>query len=74
MSQLAPHPILVAFSEGRASRRDVENALGESVSFGRLLIMLGEHGLHLPKYPSDPGSPGRVLLRKLLEQTANEGR
>ena len=70
----APHSILLAFSRGRASRRDVADALGEPVSFGRLLMLLGEHGLPLPRYRSDPDSPGRKLLRKHLQMADAERR
>lgn len=57
---------LVAYSEARASRKDVSDAFGEDLSFGDLLMLLGLEGLNLPLYQSDASSPGRVLLRRVL--------
>lgn len=57
---------LVAYGEARVSRRDVSEAFGEDISFGKLLMLLGAENLPLPRYPSDPDSPGRILLRAVL--------
>lgn len=66
---------LVAYSEARASRRDVSDAFGAELSFGDLLTLLGAEGLNLPLYQSDSNSPGRVLLRHFLSgRQADVGR
>lgn len=57
---------LVAYSEARASRRDVAAAFGEEVSFGRLLRLLAAENLPLPIHRSAQESLGRVLLRKAI--------
>jgi hypothetical protein len=74
MTEVSAPPILVDFSRGRVSRADVARALGEPVSFGRLLTMLQAYDLPLPRYPSDPNAPGRVLLRRILQAAPADGR
>jgi hypothetical protein len=63
--------ILRAYSEARVTRADVAAVFGQPISFGELLMLLGEQDLPLPRFPTDPDSPGRVLLRRLLAQQSD---
>lgn len=62
-----------AYSRGELTRREVEDRSGQIVSFGRMLGLLHEHGLPLPRIPSDPNSPGVQLIKRLAEKAASRG-
>ena len=63
--------LLKAYSRGEITRREIGDRIGEPVTFGQLLMQLHAKGLPLPRFPSDPASPGVELVRKLAEQAAN---
>lgn len=63
--------LVAAYSRGELTRREVEDRSGEIISFGAMLALLHEHGLPLPRIPSDPNSPGVQLIRQLVEKAAS---
>lgn len=62
--------LLESYSRGEITRRELEEHSGEEVSFGRLLGLLHQHGLPLPRIRSDPNSPGILLIAELAERAA----
>jgi hypothetical protein len=60
--------LLEAYSRGEITRREIEERTDQKISFGTLLGLLHEHGLPLPRVPSDPQSPGVQLLKQLAER------
>jgi hypothetical protein len=64
---------LEAYSLGRMSRRDIQEKMGEPVSFGAVLSGLHAHGLPLPRYPVNRDSPGYKLVKELAEQSMRRG-
>ncbi|HEY5091094.1 MAG TPA: hypothetical protein VIK30_14040 [Polyangia bacterium] len=65
--------LLEAYSRGEITRRDIQEKTGEPVGFGTLLGQLHAHNLPLPRYPSDPNSPGVQLVRRLTERGPRAG-
>jgi hypothetical protein len=70
---LIDRALLEAYSRGEITRREIQDRIGEAVSFGVLLGELHQNGLPLPRVPSDPDSPGRRLLRDLLLRAQPHG-
>lgn len=70
MSVVIDRVLLEAYSRCEITRRDIEDRTGQTVSFGTLLGLLHQHGLPLPRFPSDPQSPGVQLIRQLAERAA----
>jgi len=68
-----PTELLAAYSRAEITRREIQDRLGETVSFGELLGQLHAHNLPLPRVPSDPQSPGRRLIRELAERARRAG-
>jgi hypothetical protein len=66
--------LLETYSRGEITRREIAEQTGEALSFGTLLSQLHEHGLPLPRFPSDPQSPGVQLIQRLTERAAARGR
>ncbi len=66
-------PLLEAYSRGEMTRREIEAHTGSAVSFGLLLSQLHSHDLPLPRFPSDPHSPGFELVRRLAERAPRDG-
>jgi hypothetical protein len=64
---------LEAYSRGEISRTEIERRLDRAVSFGDLLMALHAHHLPLPRYPSDPDSPGVQLIKRLAERAPRAG-
>jgi hypothetical protein len=62
--------LLEAYSRGEISRRDISNRMDVEVRFGDLLAALHAEKLPLPRYPSDPNSPGVQLIKRLAERAA----
>jgi hypothetical protein len=60
--------LLEAYSRGEISRRDISNRMDVEVRFGDLFMALCEAGLPLPRFPSDPNSPGVQLIKRLAER------
>lgn len=60
--------LLEAYSRGEMTRREIEERAGQALGFGRLLSLLHEHGLSLPRIPSDRQSPGLRLVKQLAER------
>jgi hypothetical protein len=46
--------LLESYSRGEITRHEIQDRIGEPVSFGALLGQLHQHGLPLPRVPSDP--------------------
>lgn len=65
MTETIARDLLERYSKGELTRREIEDRVDRAVSFGTLLIALGEHGLPLPRIASDPDSPGIRLIRDL---------
>lgn len=65
--------IIGAYSRGEITRQEVGDRLGEAISFGELLMKLHEHGLPLPRFPSDPNSEGVQLIKRMAMRAANGG-
>jgi len=65
--------LLEAYSRGEITRREIEERTGQIVGFGALLGNLHAHGLSLPRFPSDPTSPGVLLIRQLTERASHAG-
>ena len=72
MDQVDERAPLEAYSRAEISRAEVERRLNQEISFADLLKKLRENHLPLPRYPSDPNSPGVKLIRELAsrEQSA----
>jgi hypothetical protein len=68
-----PIDLLRAYSRGEITRREIGARLGEEVGFGPLLAQLHAHDLPLPRIPSDPGSAGVQLVRRLAERNRRAG-
>ncbi len=62
--------LLESYSRSEITRREIEERTGQTVRFGVLLGLLHEHGLPLPRVPSDPQSQGVRLIRQLAERAA----
>ena len=62
--------LLESYSRGEMTRREIGERTGAEISFGFLLGQLHEHGLPLPRIPSDPQSPGVRLVKELVERAA----
>ncbi len=60
--------VLEAYSRGEITRREIEEQSGQTVSFGALLMQLHEHHLPLPRFPTNPQSPGVQLIKRLAEK------
>jgi hypothetical protein len=65
--------LLEAYSRAEITRREIEERTGQVVSFGALLRSLHDHGLPLPRFPTDPQSPGVLLIKRLAEQATHAG-
>ena len=65
MSITIPKELLEAYSRGELTRRELTDRLGEPIGFGPLLGELHRYGMSLPRTPTDPHSPGAVLVRDL---------
>ncbi len=57
---------LVAWSEGRITRRDFSDVVGREVSFGEMLMAVGIADLPLPVHRHPPDYRGRVLLANTI--------
>jgi hypothetical protein len=68
MSQVDERTVLEAYSRAEISRAEVGRRLDQEISFGELLRKLWEYKLPLPRYPSDPNSPGVQLISKLASR------
>jgi hypothetical protein len=62
--------LLEAYSRGEISRRDISNRMDAEVRFGDLLAALHAENLPLPRFPSDPNSPGVQFIKRLAERAA----
>jgi hypothetical protein len=62
--------LLEAYSRGEISRLDISNRMDAEVRFGDLLAALHAEKLPLPRFPSDPNSPGVQLIKRLAERAA----
>ncbi len=60
--------VLEAYSRGEITRREIEEQSGQTLSFGALLMLLHEHHLPLPRFPTNPQSPGVQLIKRLVEK------
>jgi len=65
--------LLEAFSRGEITRKEIEEQTGEAVGFGELLGQLHAHRLPLPRFPTDPQSPGVQLIKRLAERALRAG-
>lgn len=65
-----PQELTEAYSKGDLSRRDIGERVGRPVGFGELLALLHERRLPLPRYPSDPHSPGVPMIERLSARAA----
>jgi hypothetical protein len=63
-----PFELLLAYSQGRLTRREIAERLDRPLGFGTLLAALHANGLPLPRFPGNPHSPGAELVRRLAEQ------
>jgi len=70
MSIAIDKELLESYSRGEITRREIAEKTGEPISFGFLLGQLHQHGMPLPRLPSDPRSPGVLLIRQLAERAA----
>jgi hypothetical protein len=70
MTDVEPRLVLEALSRGEISRTDAGRRLGEELSFGDMLARLREYGLRLPRFKSDPDSPGVRLIRDLASRSS----
>jgi hypothetical protein len=73
MAQVDERLTLQAYSDAQISRAEVARRLGREIDFGELLLKLREHGLPLPRYPSDPNSYGVRLIRDLAARGRRAG-
>jgi hypothetical protein len=73
MGQVDERAALEAYSRAEISRAEVERRLNQEISFGDLLRRLRENRLPLPRYPSDPNSPGVQLIRTLASREHRAG-
>lgn len=60
--------IFEAVSRGEISRIEAGRRLGVELSFGDMLMALRRYGLRLPRFRSDPNSPGIRLIRDLASR------
>ncbi len=65
--------LVEAYSRGETTRKEIEERAGEAVSFGAHLGQLHAHRLSLPRFPSDPQSPGVQLIKRLAERAIRAG-
>jgi hypothetical protein len=73
MTQADERAALEAYSRAEISRAEVERRLNQEISFGELLLKLRENRLPLPRFPSDPNSPGVQLIRALASRGQRNG-
>ena len=73
MTDVEPRSVFEALSRGEISRADAGRQLGEELSFGDMLARLREYGLRLPRFKSDPDSPGIRLIRDLASRNSRAG-
>lgn len=73
MTEADIRSIFEAVSRGEISRTDAERRLGQELSFGDMLLRLRAYGLPLPRFRSDPASPGVRLIRDLASRNARVG-
>ena len=73
MSHADERAALEAYSRAEISRAEVGRRLNQEISFGDLLRRLWEYHLPLPRYPSDPKSPGVQLIRTLASREQRAG-
>ncbi len=66
-------PVFEAVRRGEISRIEAGRRLGRELSFGDMLAGLWALDLPLPRFPSDPDSPGVRLIRDLARQAARAG-
>jgi hypothetical protein len=65
--------VFQAYSRAEISRAEVARRIGREISFGELLLELHSQKLPLPRYPSDPDSPGVRLIRDLASRGQRAG-
>jgi hypothetical protein len=73
MSEVDERAALEAYSRAEISRAEVGRRLNQDISFGDLLRRLRELHLPLPRYRSDPNSPGVQLIRRLASREQRAG-
>jgi len=73
MDQDIDRTLLEAFSRGEISRKEIERRLDREIGFGDLLMQLHKHNLRLPRFASDPNSPGVQLIKRLAERGPHAG-
>ena len=71
MDQPIDPSLLLAYSRGELTRREIAQRTGQELRFGPLLAALHARGLPLPRLPSDPNAPGVQLIRRLAERAAH---
>ena len=65
MPEVDERSVFQAYSRAEISRAEVARRIGRDIGFGELLLNLRKQKLPLPRYPSDPNSPGVRLIRDL---------
>lgn len=70
MSETEITAVFEAISRAEISRSEAERRLGSDLSFGDMLLGLRQRDLRLPRFPSDPASPGVTLVTALANLSA----
>lgn len=71
MAAISKPTPLERFSAGEISRIELGKLMGESISFGDMLMLLHEAHLPLPQYGKPCNPDGVELIRKWAERNAN---